>query len=67
VSSARGFDDGVTTGASYDGGRFARDGIVCVSINYRVGAEGFLYVADGTAKLSWSPRRRPAIRPRSTV
>jgi para-nitrobenzyl esterase len=41
------------TGASpwYDGSHFARDGIVCVSINYRVGAEGFLYLADGTANL----------------
>ena len=36
------------TGASpwYDGSRFARDGIVCVSINYRVGADGFLYTGD---------------------
>jgi para-nitrobenzyl esterase len=30
----------------YDGSRFARDGVVCVAINYRVGAEGFLH-ADG--------------------
>ena len=41
------------TGASpwYDGSRFARDGIVCVTINYRVGAEGFLYLGDGDANL----------------
>jgi para-nitrobenzyl esterase len=41
------------TGASpwYDGSRFARDGVVCVTINYRVGAEGFLYLGDGTANL----------------
>ncbi len=41
------------TGASpwYDGSRFARDGIVCVTINYRVGAEGFLYLCDGVANL----------------
>jgi carboxylesterase type B len=39
------------TGASawYDGSRFARDGVVCVTINYRVGAEGFLYTGDGPA------------------
>lgn len=39
------------TGASpwYDGGRFASDGVVCVTINYRVGAEGFLYLDDGNA------------------
>src|SRR6266487_685269 len=37
------------TGASpwYDGSRFARDGIVCVTINYRVGAEGFLSLGKG--------------------
>lgn len=41
------------TGASpwYDGSRFARDSIVCVTINYRVGAEGFLYLGDGIANL----------------
>jgi para-nitrobenzyl esterase len=33
----------------YDGSHFARDGIVCVTINYRVGAEGFLYLGDGNA------------------
>jgi carboxylesterase 2/para-nitrobenzyl esterase len=41
------------TGASpwYDGSHFARDGVVCVTINYRVGAEGFLYLGDGIANL----------------
>jgi carboxylesterase type B len=39
------------TGAAYDGSRFARDGIVCVTINYRVCAEGFLYLGDGNADL----------------
>jgi para-nitrobenzyl esterase len=33
----------------YDGSRFARDGVVCVAINYRVGAEGFVYLRDATA------------------
>jgi carboxylesterase type B len=39
------------TGASpwYDGRHFARDGIVCVTINYRVAADGFLYLGDGDA------------------
>ena len=39
------------TGASpwYDGHPFARDGVVCVTINYRVGAEGFLYLGEGNA------------------
>jgi para-nitrobenzyl esterase len=41
------------TGATafYDGSRFARDGVVCVTINYRVGAEGFLYLGNGIANL----------------
>jgi carboxylesterase type B len=39
------------TGAAYDGSHFARDGIVCVTINYRVGAEGFLYLGEGQANL----------------
>ena len=30
----------------YEGSRFARDGAVCVTINYRLGADGFLYL-DG--------------------
>lgn len=33
----------------YDGSRFARDGIVCVTINYRVAADGFLYLGKGNA------------------
>jgi para-nitrobenzyl esterase len=39
------------TGGSpwYDGSRFARDGVVCVTINYRVAADGFLYLGDGEA------------------
>ena len=39
------------TGAShwYDASHFARDGIVCVTINYRVGAEGFLYLGEGNS------------------
>jgi para-nitrobenzyl esterase len=39
------------TGAAYDGSHFARDGIVCVTINYRVGAEGFLYLGEDNANL----------------
>jgi para-nitrobenzyl esterase len=37
------------TGGSpwYDGSRFARDGVVCVTINYRVAADGFLYLGQG--------------------
>jgi carboxylesterase type B len=39
------------TGAVYDGSRFARDGVVCVTINYRLGIDGFLYLGDGNANL----------------
>jgi para-nitrobenzyl esterase len=35
--------------STYDGTRFARDGVVCVTINYRLGADGFLYLGDGIA------------------
>ncbi|MDQ1033992.1 para-nitrobenzyl esterase [Streptomyces sp. V3I8] len=36
----------------YDGSRFARDGIVCVTVNYRLGVDGFLHLGDGdTANL----------------
>lgn len=30
----------------YDGAPFARDGVVCVTINYRLGAAGFLHAGD---------------------
>ena len=36
-----------SSGGSYDGSRFARDGVVCVTINWRTGADGFLYLGDG--------------------
>jgi para-nitrobenzyl esterase len=35
----------------YDGTAFARAGIVCVTINYRLSAEGFLHLGDGIANL----------------
>ena len=34
-----------------DGAAFARDGVVCVSINYRLAAEGFLFLDDGIVNL----------------
>jgi para-nitrobenzyl esterase len=45
------FTIGSGSAASYRGTSFARDGVVCVTINYRLGAEGFLYLEDGTANL----------------
>ncbi|MEU6715660.1 carboxylesterase family protein [Nonomuraea sp. NPDC046802] len=42
-----------TTGSSavtaYDGATFARDGVVCVTINYRLGVDGFAYLEDAPA------------------
>lgn len=35
----------------YDGTAFARDGVVLVAVNYRLGAEGFLLLDDGTPNL----------------
>lgn len=35
--------------AAYNGRNFARDGVVCVVINWRVGADGFLDLGDGQA------------------
>jgi para-nitrobenzyl esterase len=45
------FMNGSGSVAEYDGRAFARDGIVCVTINYRLGAEGFLYTGDGVANV----------------
>src|SRR5256712_10480069 len=43
------FEYGTAATPWYDGSRFARDGIVCVTINYRVGVDGFLYLGEGNA------------------
>ena len=37
--------------AAYDGSRFARDGVVCVVVNWRPGAEGLLHLGDGVANV----------------
>jgi para-nitrobenzyl esterase len=42
-----GFVNGSGAVSGYDGTRFARDGVVCVTINYRLGVDGFLLI-DGT-------------------
>ncbi len=45
------FMNGSGSVGAYDGAAFARDGVVFVSINYRLAAEGFLFLGDGTANL----------------
>ena len=45
------FMNGSGSVGAYDGAAFARDGVVCVTINYRLSAEGFLFLGDGLANL----------------
>ncbi|QIS16654.1 carboxylesterase family protein [Nocardia arthritidis] len=47
------YGGGLDTGSNglYDGTAFARDGVVLVAINYRLGAEGFLFLDDGLANI----------------
>ncbi|WP_037577864.1 carboxylesterase/lipase family protein [Phaeacidiphilus oryzae] len=57
------FANGSNSVAGYDGSRFARDGVVCVGVNYRLGADGFLHLGgedranlgllDQIAALEW--------------
>jgi len=45
------FRNGSGSLPAYDGARLAAEGVVCVTLNYRLGAEGFLLLPDGTANL----------------
>lgn len=45
------FANGTGAIPTYEGSRFARDGVLCVTINYRLGVDGFLYLGDGIANL----------------
>jgi para-nitrobenzyl esterase len=45
------FANGSNAVPTYDGTAFARDGVICVGINYRLGVEGFLYLGDGISNL----------------
>ena len=45
------FSNGSGAVPGYDGSHFARDGVVCVTINYRLGSDGFLYLGDGVSNL----------------
>jgi hypothetical protein len=51
-----GFFAGCNASPWYRGGPFARDGVVLVSINYRLGAEGFLEVPGAPANRGHRPR-----------
>jgi para-nitrobenzyl esterase len=44
-----GFFAGGSANPWYDGESFARQGLVFVSVNYRLGAEGFLHLQDATS------------------
>jgi para-nitrobenzyl esterase len=45
------FMNGSSSVGEYDGAAFARDGVVFVSINYRLAAEGFLFLGDDSTNL----------------
>ena len=45
------FMNGSSSVGAYDGAAFARDGVVFVTVNYRLAAEGFLFLGDGVANL----------------
>jgi para-nitrobenzyl esterase len=45
------FVAGASSTPLYDGARFARDGVVLVSFNYRLGIEGFLWLGEGDTNL----------------
>lgn len=56
------FSNGSGSVPAYDGSAFARDGVVCVTINYRLGVDGFLHLdgvpdnrglLDQIAALAW--------------
>lgn len=46
-----GYMNGGGSVPAHDGYTFARDGIVHVGINYRLGVEGFIYLGEGTDNL----------------
>lgn len=46
-----GFINGTGASKLHEGTTFARDGVVFVTINYRLGADGFCYLGPGTANL----------------
>ncbi|MEW2358362.1 carboxylesterase/lipase family protein [Spirillospora sp. NPDC029432] len=43
------FRNGSGAVSAYNGANFARDGVVCVTINYRLGVEGFAYLPGAPA------------------
>ncbi|MGW0770215.1 carboxylesterase/lipase family protein [Streptomyces sp. NPDC002676] len=56
------FQNGSGSTPAYDGGAFARDGVVCVTFDYRLGTDGFLHLPgapdnrgllDQVAALRW--------------
>ena len=53
------FMNGSGSVGAYNGAAFARDGVVCVTINYRLSAEGFLFLATASpisaCSISWRP------------
>ena len=46
-----GYMIGSASAGAYSGRNFARDGVVHVALNYRVGVDGFVYLGEGTDNL----------------
>src|SRR4051812_11312644 len=46
-SGSRAGSSSTASGGSYDGSRFARDGVICVTLNWRGGGDGFLFLGEG--------------------
>jgi carboxylesterase type B len=46
-----GYMIGSASSGAYSGRHFARDGVVHVALNYRVGVDGFVYLGEGTDNL----------------
>jgi para-nitrobenzyl esterase len=46
-----GFMIGSSSAPAFDGAAFARDGVVLVTVNYRLGAEGFLALSGGSTNV----------------
>lgn len=53
-----GFMIGSGAAPAFDGTSFARDGVVLVTLNYRLGAEGFLALSGGATNLGLRDRSR---------
>ena len=62
-----GFMRGGASDALYDGSAMARQGIVLVSINYRLGVDGFMHFDDAAPNRGWKTNCRRCVGYKSTL